>query len=47
MQRKGYLASHTIAVTDEDEPHVREFLQRCAAALRATWYPLLPVGGEQ
>lgn len=41
MQRKGYLASHYIEVTDADEPEVRAFLTECAAAMSATWAPLL------
>lgn len=40
MQRKGYLASHYITVTDEDEAQVREFLVRCAAMIAALWAPL-------
>lgn len=42
MQRKGLLASHYIAVGDDDEHEVLAFLQECAQATRALWEPLLP-----
>lgn len=45
MQRKGCLASHYMTVTDQDEPEVRAFLERCAATVAALWQPLrLPAG---
>ncbi len=41
MQRKGFMCSHDIVVTPEDEPAIREFLTSCAAMVVATWAPLL------
>ena len=41
MQRKGYLCSHYIRVTDDDEPAVRAFLEECAATTVALWEPFL------
>jgi hypothetical protein len=43
MQRKGFLASHYITVTDADEPEVRVFLAECAKTTRDLWAPLLEV----
>lgn len=40
MQRKGYLLSHSMTVTDDDEPEVRAFLTECAATIAALWQPL-------
>lgn len=40
MQRKGFLASHHITVTDEDEPEVRAFLAECAKTVGQLWAPL-------
>lgn len=40
MQRKGYLASHSIEITDEDEPEVRAFLVECAQKMAQLWTPL-------
>lgn len=42
IQRKGFLCSHYIEVTDDDEPEVRAFLTECATAMVSTWAPLLP-----
>jgi hypothetical protein len=39
MQRKGFLASHTIHVIDDDEPEVRAFLTDCANTMTALWEP--------
>lgn len=41
IQRKGFNCSHDSAVTAEDEPDVRIYLQECAGAMRALWAPLL------
>ncbi|MET9222394.1 hypothetical protein ABZX65_27020 [Streptomyces sp. NPDC003300] len=43
LQRKAWLCSVGIAVTDEDEPAVRTWLQECAATVAALWDPL-PLG---
>lgn len=40
MQRKGYLASHSIQVTDEDEAEIRAFLIECAKTITQLWQPL-------
>ena len=40
-QRKALQCSVAVAVTDEDEPRVRLFLEECAETMRATWEPLL------
>jgi hypothetical protein len=42
LQRKAWLCSVGIAVTDEDEPSVREYLARCARTMAATWEPFSP-----
>jgi hypothetical protein len=41
LQRKAWLLSKQIAVTEADEPAIRAFLAECAQAMRATWEPLL------
>lgn len=41
LQRKPIFASNTVIVTPEDEPAVSAWLTECAAALVATWAPLL------
>jgi hypothetical protein len=41
MQRKGFLCSHSIVVTPDDEPAVRAWLEKCAATVRSTWEPFL------
>jgi hypothetical protein len=41
MQRKGYLVSHRVAITDGDEPEVRRWLAECAAVMMRTWEPLM------
>lgn len=41
MQRKGYLASHSIVVTDEDEAEIRAFLVECAATIAQLWQPII------
>lgn len=41
LQRKAWLLSKQITVTEADEPAVRAFLEDCAATMRATWEPLL------
>jgi hypothetical protein len=40
FQRKAWLCSVGIAVTEADEPAVREFLESCARTMAATWEPL-------
>lgn len=40
LQRKPFMVSHYMPVTDEDEPEVRAFLEACAVALAAIWEPL-------
>lgn len=40
MQRKGFLASHYIQVTDDDEPEVRAWLAECAKTVTQMWEPL-------
>jgi len=40
-QRKGFLFSNFVTVTDEDEPAVRAFLTECAATMRQTWEPFM------
>lgn len=42
LQRKALLCSVGIAVTDADEPAVREFLTDCARTIVATWEPMIP-----
>jgi hypothetical protein len=46
MQRKGFLASHAIDVTDADEDEVRAFLVECATTTVALWAPLLASAQE-
>lgn len=46
LQRKAICCSAEIAVADADEPAVRAWLEECAAAMRATWDPLLPPHAE-
>ncbi|MFI8448211.1 hypothetical protein [Streptomyces erythrochromogenes] len=46
LQRKAWLCSVGIAITDEDEPAVRAWLTECAQTMRATWEPLLDGPGE-
>ena len=41
IQRKGFMTSHYINVTDDDEPAVRAFLTECAATMRQTWEPFM------
>lgn len=41
LQRKAWLCSVEITVTEADEPAVRAFLADCAQTMRATWEPLL------
>ena len=41
LQRKAWLCSVGIRVTDEDEPTVRAWLAECAVAMRDTWEPFL------
>lgn len=41
LQRKAWLLSKQITVTQADEPAVRAFLEDCAKTLRATWEPIL------
>lgn len=41
LQRKAWLLSKQITVTEADEPAVRAFLEDCARTLRATWEPIL------
>lgn len=41
LQRKSFNCSVQIAVTEADEPAVRAFLAEAAAAMRATWEPVL------
>ncbi|MDX3532506.1 hypothetical protein P1P75_40465 [Streptomyces sp. ID05-39B] len=41
LQRKAWLLSKQIPVTEADEPAIRAFLTECAQAMRATWEPLL------
>ncbi|MEU7416741.1 hypothetical protein [Streptomyces antibioticus] len=41
LQRKAWLLSKQIPVTEADEPAVRAFLADCAATMRAVWEPLL------
>lgn len=40
LQRKADLWSHSVAVTDEDEPAVREWLVERAKTMTALWEPL-------
>lgn len=40
LQRKAILCSAGIAVTDEDEPAVREFLRECGKTITAIWEPV-------
>ncbi|MFD6968344.1 hypothetical protein [Streptomyces sp. NPDC059949] len=41
LQRKAWLCSAAVTVTDDDEPAVRAWLAECAQTMRATWEPLL------
>ena len=41
LQRKAMPFSHIIAVTEADEPAVREWLTKKAAHMRTLWAPLL------
>jgi hypothetical protein len=41
LQRKAWLLSKQITVTEADEPAVRAFLEDCARTMRATWEPVL------
>lgn len=41
FQRKAWLCSVEMPVTEADEPAVRKFLEECAQTMRATWQPLL------
>jgi hypothetical protein len=41
LQRKALQCSVGIAVTDDDEPSVREFLADCAKTMAATWEPIV------
>lgn len=40
LQRKALLCSAGIAVTGDDEPAVRRFLQECGKVLAAIWEPV-------
>lgn len=40
FQRKAWLCSVGITVTDEDEPQVRAFLEDCAWTTAAIWEPI-------
>jgi hypothetical protein len=44
-QRRAVNYSHTVAVTEADEPAVRAFLTRCAQNMRDTWEPFLDAPG--
>jgi hypothetical protein len=41
LQRKALLCSAGIAVTDDDEPRVREFLRECGKTTAAIWEPVM------
>jgi hypothetical protein len=41
LQRKAWLCSVEMPVTEADEPAIRAFLAECAQTMRATWAPLL------
>ena len=41
MQRKGYLFSVAIPVTDADQPQVREYLEAKGEHMRKLWEPIL------
>lgn len=40
LQRKALLCSAGIAVTDDDEPDVRRFLEECGKTIAAIWQPV-------
>lgn len=40
LQRKAIACSTSIAITDEDEPAVREWLAECAKTVTAIWEPI-------
>jgi hypothetical protein len=40
LQRKALLCSAGIAVTDDDEPQVRQFLEECGKTIAAIWEPV-------
>lgn len=40
LQRKAIACSVNIAITDEDEPAVREWLAECAKTITAIWQPI-------
>jgi len=40
LQRKAICSSAEIAVTEADEPRVREFLESCAQTLASIWEPI-------
>lgn len=46
LQRKAWLLSKQIAVTEADEPAVRAFLEDCARTMRDTWAPILDGAGR-
>lgn len=41
IQRKGYLCTAEINVTEDDEPAVRAYLESRAVTMRELWEPLL------
>lgn len=41
LQRKALCRSIHIAVTPEDEPEIRAWLEECAKTVRALWEPLI------
>lgn len=41
LQRKALGCSVSVAVTEADEPEVREWLEGCAKTIRALWEPLI------
>jgi hypothetical protein len=45
LQRKAFCRSVYVAVTPEDEPEVRAWLEECAKTIRAIWEPILPSEG--
>lgn len=40
LQRKALLCSVGIAVIEDDEPAIREFLQQCGKTIAAIWEPV-------
>lgn len=47
LQRKAILCSVGIAVTDADEPRVRQFLEECAKTMAAIWEPVVLTGEDR